>query len=277
MSELLSEAVSEIPVLFYLFAFGWGAIWGSFLNVVVYRWPLLRSVVFPGSTCGACGVALPWYENIPILSCVLQGAACRSCGSRFSWRYSLVEALMACCSLAIWIYSKGDFLVWQQGFFLVFVCLAVFLTDLDHWIIPDELNLTGVVLGLIFTMSVGFRSNHFGESILDGLVGCVVGYAFFLLIQVLGLLFAKQEAMGGGDVKFAAALGAFLGWWLALKSFFLAFLLGAVVAIPLMVTRRAGSKEPIPFGTFMAVAAVIVHFFPVTLETIFERISWIGF
>lgn len=180
---------------------------------------------------------------------------------------------MAVASLSIWYSSHNDFLRWQQGFFLVFVCLAVFLTDLDHWIIPDELNLTGVVLGLLFTTWVGIRANRGLEAFQDAVLGLIVGYMFFFVIQVLGLIFARQEAMGGGDVKFAAALGTFLGWWLAVKSFFVAFLLGAIIAVPLMITRRAGTKEPIPFGTFMAVAAVLVHFFPVPLETILSRFS----
>jgi leader peptidase (prepilin peptidase) / N-methyltransferase len=252
--------IEEFPLLWIAFAVIWGGLWGSFLNVVVYRWPLLRSVVYPGSTCGACGVAIPWHENLPVLSCLLAQASCRQCGTRFSWRYMLVELTMACSSGAIWHYSNGSLVDWLAGFSLVFVCTAVFLTDLDHWIIPDELNVLGVVLGTLAHASSARVGSSLWSSLLDSLLGLICGYCVFWAIQIAGLLVAKQEAMGGGDLKFAAALGCFLGWYVALKAFFLSFLLGAVVAVPLMALKGRGSKEPIPFGTFMAVAAIIVFF-----------------
>lgn len=255
--------IDEFPLLWLAFATIWGGLWGSFLNVVVYRWPLLRSVVYPGSTCGACGVPIPWHENIPVFSCLFALASCRQCGTRFSWRYMQVELLMALSSGAIWYACQARFSTWLAGFALVFICTAVFLTDLDHWIIPDELNLLGVVLGFLSHSAVApvWELASLRATLLDSLLGAVCGYVLFWIIQVVGLLVAKQEAMGGGDLKFAAALGSFLGWYAALKAFFLSFLLGAVVAVPMMALRGRGSKEPIPFGTFMAVAAVLVYFF----------------
>ena len=263
-----------------LVAFCWGALWGSFLNVVVYRMPLMRSVVFPPSACGSCGEPLSPLENIPILSCLWQGARCRRCGSTFSWRYMAMELWMASWSAFLAQRDDGMGWLWLYHFALVFLATAVFLTDWDHWIIPDEVNLAGGIAGILLSIPLASRHDLSGLSGLLGplhsnvwssLLGAGFGWLFFSAVQLFGLLIAKQEAMGGGDVKYAAALGAFLGWYGALQAFLLSFLLGAAIAVPMMVLARGSGKEPIPFGTFMSIAAVVVALWGGGLMTLYDR------
>jgi leader peptidase (prepilin peptidase)/N-methyltransferase len=143
--------------------------------------------------------------------------------------------------------------------------LVVFFIDLDHWIIPDGINLFGVVSGVSFSLVVPLQGSDFlaeqlgsvGASVAWSLCGAVTGVAFFWSIQVVGLILVKQEAMGGGDVKFAALIGAFLGPVISFWAFLASFFLGAVFAVPLLLFKKGGGKDPIPFGTFMALAAVL--------------------
>lgn len=268
-------------------AFLWGALWGSFLNVVVYRLPLMRSVVFPPSACGSCSEPLSPWENIPIFACLFQGAECRRCGAVFSWRYMLVECWMACWSGYLVYFDGGLGWRWLSHTCLVFLATAVFLTDWDHWIIPDEVNLAGVFAGVLLSLELPARNDLSGLSNLVGLqfhsnfwssiLGAAFGWIFFSAVQLFGLIIAKQEAMGGGDVKYAAALGAFMGWFGAFQAFLLSFLLGAVMAVPLMLFARGSGKEPIPFGTFMSVAAVVVTLWGAELTIYFDRLmAWMN-
>lgn len=236
---------------------------GSFLNVVIYRLPLERSVVFPPSACVNCGVPLKAWQNIPIFSYFALSGRCHYCSAHYSARYALLELVVA--SYGAWLFWFLGSLGWLffHHFVLFCVCLAVFFTDLDHWIIPDELNLFGVVAGLAFSCflppwgDMGWVAAPW-QNLVSALLGLLGGVMFFWAIQVVGMALAKQEAMGGGDVKFAAALGAFLGWQMAFLCFLLSFFLGAFIALPLVVFGRGRGKDPIPFGTFMALAAVMV-------------------
>lgn len=245
-----------------------GLIIGSFLNVVIYRLPLQRSVVFPGSACGSCGVPLSWYHNIPVLSYWVQGGACAFCGSPYSSRYMWVELMTGLASVGLLYHDQGLGVAWLYHFALFSVALAVFFTDVDHWIIPDEVNLFGVVFGTAFGVFMPNRGDMYlfedltgwdlHSNVYSSLAGVVVGWLFFKFIQFLGMLVARQEAMGEGDVKYAAVLGAFLGWQMALGAFFLSFLLGALYAVPLLLSSKGRGKDPVPFGTFMSLAAVPV-------------------
>lgn len=265
-----------------------GLIVGSFLNVVIYRLPLQRSVVMPGSACGGCGVPLRWYNNIPVFSYLRQRGLCSDCGSPFSARYMLIEFACGLAALGLLFYSGRLGVEWLYHFTLFAIALAVFFTDVDHWIIPDEVNLFGVLFGCalgvymaprmdmeIFGELFGWTGELFGwavpANLCSSILGVVVGWGFFKFIQLLGMLVARQEAMGEGDVKYAAVLGAFLGWQMALAAFFLSFLLGAVYAVPLLLSSRGRGKDPVPFGTFMSLAAV-----PVALwgNAIYERLLY---
>ncbi len=241
---------------------------GSFLNVVIYRLPLERSVVFPPSACYHCGTPLPWWLNLPILSYFALGGRCYYCAASFSIRYAMIELFVAAYGAWSFVHLGGLSWFWAQHFVLFCICLAVFFTDLDHWIIPDEVNLFGVIAGIGFSLTMAPRADVWmlglgpmAGNLVSSALGCLLGLGFFWAIQKVGLVLAKQEAMGGGDVKFAAALGAFLGWKYAFFAFLLSFFLGAFIAVPLLLFGRGKGKDPIPFGTFMAVAAVVVSLY----------------
>lgn len=259
----MTEVLLEPNPLSLAIVFVYGTLFGSFLNVVIYRMPLERSIVAPGSACGTCGTPLAWWENLPILSYLLLRGRCHTCGSGFSPRYACIEALVG-LGAAFLLHHHG-----RVGFLFlyhfVFLCLlvAIFFMDLDHWIILDALSLTGVAVGVLGSpflpergdLSVGL--GHGGSNLASSVLGVLLGAAFFWSIQVLGTFLARQEALGSGDVKLAAMLGAFLGWRMGLVSFLLSFLLGALVAVPMMTLQRRRGKDPVPLGTFMAVAAFL--------------------
>lgn len=238
-----------MPSMELLLAALLGAALGSFLNVVIYRTPLERSVVRPGSACACCGTPLRPWQNVPILAYLLQRGRCAYCGTGFSPRYLALEVGMALATAGLaWRYGLA-FKFWAVLALLAF-CVTVFFTDLDHWIIPDEVNLFGALLGLE-------AARAWGVSWQSSLGGVAAGYLLFKSIQWVGLLMSGQEAMGEGDVKLACLIGAFLGVELGLQALGLGFVLGGIFALGRLLTGGK-AKEPLPFGPFMAVAAVFV-------------------
>jgi leader peptidase (prepilin peptidase)/N-methyltransferase len=240
-----------------LAAFIVGACVGSFVNVCIYRIPLNRSVVTPGSHCAACGAPIPWYNNLPIVSwLVLRGrAAC--CGTRIDARYCVVEIGMAMLFVALWLkYPPLEAVLYAV---MVSGLVAACLIDLDHFIIPDRFTLGGCVAGFIASaidpklMGQTTAMNAFSWS----LAGAVLGAVVLLLVAWLGTLLFKKEAMGMGDVKFLAAMCAFLGgssicWILPISS-----LIGAGLGALLVFVQRGAWGTRIPFGPFLGIAVIL--------------------
>lgn len=230
-----------------------GLIVGSFLNVVIVRLPAQRSLVHPRSACAACGTAIAWHDNIPILSFALLRGRCRACGIRISWRYPLVEALtgvlfaLAAAALGPTI----DFLV-AAAFLAALV--AITFIDLDHQIIPNVVTYPGIVAGLLASL-LSPRISW-----LDAALGVLVGGGIFFLIAEGSLRIMGQEGMGGGDVKLGAMLGAFIGWKAVLFTILLSVVGGGLVAAALIASGLKSRKDPIPFGPFLAGAGAIGFF-----------------
>jgi leader peptidase (prepilin peptidase)/N-methyltransferase len=218
---------------------------GSFLNVVIARLPAGRSIVSPGSACPGCGVAIAWYDNVPVASWVLLGARCRHCGGCISWRYPVVEALTAVL-FALAFLRRGWGLELPGTLALIAALIVITGIDLDHQIIPDVITFPGIAVGFLLSLLPG------GVSWLEALIGIALGGAIFFLIIV-----ASRGGMGGGDMKLGAMLGAFLGWKLALVGFMIAALVGGVVAIALLLVGRKGRKDPVPFGPFLALGGLL--------------------
>jgi leader peptidase (prepilin peptidase)/N-methyltransferase len=225
--------------------------------------------VAPPSACTNCNTPLPWWLNLPVFSYLALGGRCRFCGSAYSFRYAALEFVTGVAFLGAQLkFGFLSFEFWKTVVLFCF-CLVVFFIDYDHWIIPDGVNALGVLLGLGFSLAVPIPNPVLLEEFLGvalpslalSVVGVIFGLIFFWSIQIVGLALARQEAMGGGDVKFAALLGAFLGPSAALWAFLGSFFLGALFAVPMLLVRKGGGKDPIPFGTFMAAAAVLVQFF----------------
>jgi leader peptidase (prepilin peptidase)/N-methyltransferase len=226
-----------------------GLLVGSFLNVVIVRLPRGRSLVAPRSACPACGAAIAWHDNIPVLSFVLLRGRCRACDAPISWRYPAVE--LATAALFALAYARfGPGLDLAVALPLVSALIVITGIDLSHQIIPDVITLPGIAAGLAVALATG------RVSWIDSGLGILVGGGVFWAILRASLLLTGREGMGGGDVKLGAMLGAFLGWKVVLLSIFLAVVLGGALAVALLSLRVAGRKDPIPFGPFLAAGGV---------------------
>ncbi|MFH1067515.1 MAG: prepilin peptidase [bacterium] len=238
-----------------------GACLGSFLNVCIYRLPLHRSLLQPGSHCAACGAPIRWYHNIPIVSWLwLKGrAAC--CGTRIDARYMWVEAGTAVGVAGLWALYPSAVAVVYTLFFCGLIVTA--LIDLDHFIVPDEFSLGGIPVGLVLSFFVpqlhGTLSSW--EAVMRSGLGIAVGGGGLFLIAIIGTLVLKKEAMGLGDVKLMAAMGAFLGWQAVVFTVVVASFIGTAVGIVLLVKRRKVLGVRMPFGPSLALAAAIWLFF----------------
>jgi leader peptidase (prepilin peptidase) / N-methyltransferase len=237
----------------WLLFFVLGLVVGSFLNVCIYRLPRKISVVRPPSHCPGCGARVePWY-NVPLLSYILLRGRCRHCGAPIHWRYPLVEFLGGFLFVACYV-KFG--LTFELFLYYAFACAMVVIAfiDFEFRIIPDEINLPFLVLGI-----AGSFFSHLGW--LSSVLGVLVGGGSLLLVALLYLAIRKVEGMGGGDLKMGAMMGAFLGWKGILLAIFLSSLAGSIIGIPLSLALRKNLKLPIPFGVFLAAVGVFVLFF----------------
>ncbi len=235
-----------------------GLIVGSFLNVCIYRMPQEQSVVWPRSFCPSCKHPIAWYDNIPLLSYVGLAGKCRHCRAGIHWRYPVVEALSTVATVAV----LGRFGPGAKGaLYLVFVwaLIVVSFIDLEHQIIPDEISVGGLVLGLLLSAlapslhGTDHRLLALGRSV----VGALVGGGLLYVTGVAGSLIFRKEAMGGGDVKLLAMAGSLLGWKLVALTFFAAPLLAIVPGVAVLVFKRS---HVIPYGPFLSLGLVLALF-----------------
>ncbi len=241
-----------IPLVFFVF----GLIMGSFLNVCIYRIPRNKSIVYPPSSCPACGSKIKWYDNIPILSYIILKGKCRVCNSKISPVYPIVELLAAFYSLLVYLRFG---LTIDTVFYLIFgyMLIVASFIDLFHLIIPDRISLGLTVSGLVF----GFI-NH---DILHSVFGFVFGFVLLYIIAVLGKAIFKKEAMGGGDIKLLGAIGTFVGVKGVLFTLFVASFLGSAVGIFLIALGEVKLSQRIPFGPYLSVSAAIYLFVGISI------------
>lgn len=243
------------PDLVYAVAvFMFGAVFGSFLNVCIYRIPLEKSVITPGSCCGSCNRPIPWFDNIPIISWFLLRGRCRGCGRSYSIRYPLVEFLTALLILLLYLrfnLSIG-FAIYSL---LVMALIVVTFIDLDHQIIPDEISLPGIAIGFIssfFLPQPGWFSS---------LSGIILGWGSLALVFYSYLWLTGREGMGGGDAKLLAMLGGFLGWQAVPFIILVSSLAGSVIGLTVMAVQGKDRHLAIPFGPYLAAGGVIYIFY----------------
>ncbi|HET9263249.1 MAG TPA: prepilin peptidase [Vicinamibacterales bacterium] len=230
-----------------------GLVVGSFLNVCIHRLPLGQSIVSPGSRCPGCGYSLRWFDNIPVISYAVLGGRCRTCGASISARYPIVELLTMGVFVAHYFAFGVDILLVPR---LLLACalIVLFAIDLEHHLLPNAITLPGIAVGLAFSLLLppGLQSALLGV-IVGGGVLWLIGEAYFRL--------AGQEGMGGGDVKMLAMIGAFLGWKLVLVTLVFSSVAGSVIGLLVLATRRGGMKYALPYGTFLALGAIIASLF----------------
>ncbi len=248
-----------------VFAFLWGAMLGSFLNVCVWRLPRNESVIRPASHCPGCGRPIAWYDNVPLVSFLILRGRCRHCRAPISVQYPAIE-------LAVGLVWAGAVLWWGASWealsaaLLTTLLLGMALTDARHYLIPDEFSLGGLGAGLALSFLPG------GISPLGSLLGAATGFALLWLVKAGGdwalargmirgeelkqVLEAgeKPTTLGAGDLKMMAMVGSFLGWQGVLLTAFLGSVSGVLVFLPLLLLKR---RSPIPFGVFLAVGAVV--------------------
>jgi leader peptidase (prepilin peptidase)/N-methyltransferase len=251
MRQLMVAAEPLILVFATLF----GAIVGSFLNVVILRLPKEdASIAFPASHCPKCEHPLAWYENIPVLSYIVQLGKCRHCKTSISLQYPIVELLMAILTAAL--VNRFGLSIAAAGYFIFTAALlAIIYIDIHLQIIPDSISLPGIVLGFIFSFINPY------VNWIDSLIGLVAGGGVLYAIALVYFLWRRQDGMGGGDIKLLAMLGAFLGWQSLPFIFFTSSLGGSIIGILAMRVQKKGGQTRIPFGPFLSVAALCYMFF----------------
>ena len=224
----------------------WGAVWGSFANVAIYRMPRGLSVMRPGSACPECNTPIRWYNNIPILSYLLLGGKCGDCKAPISFQYPLVELIVAVLALAIWQRAVFDpiavdmadkAMLFMFRFTFVLGLVIIIFADLETMLIPDLVSLPGILLGIAASLVI---HPHSGVDWMDSLIGAGAGAGVVMLIRTVYWVIFKVEGMGFGDVKLMAMIGAFLGWQSLVFVFFAASLQGLVYA---GIAFAAGAKH----------------------------------
>ncbi len=246
------------PVFTSLMVIVFGLVVGSFLNVVIHRLPLEKSIVKPPSHCPSCEKTVRWYYNIPLLGYLLLRGKCAECGMKIHWRYPLVEFLTAVLfylgfrdSLDI-----AQFRIW----FFISIGIAIAFIDLDHRIIPDELSIGGWVIGLL-TAYWDFR-NGFTHL----MIASFVGFGFFFFFALLYEKISGRVGLGGGDIKFMGTIGAFLGLGGVWSSLVISSIIGALVGVVVGKLQKSDEilKTSIPYGPFLVAGAFIELFYEVS-------------
>ena len=255
------DILMVVPASIIVFALG--ASIGSFINVVVYRLPARLSVLWPPSRCPRCLNQLKAHDNVPVLGWVWLRGRCRYCKTKISIRYPVVEGITGIIFLIVFLVFQVSIITIGYWAFCSWL-LALSLIDLDTMTLPNVLTKSGLVVGICFQMAVGFFSqagwiglvNH----LMMGIVGAVLGLWLFDAIAMLGSIALGKTAMGAGDAKLAAMMGAWLGWKYLLLASFIACLVGVIIGGGAILLSRERAGQKIPFGPFLALGAVITLF-----------------
>ena len=227
-----------------------GLIVGSFSNVCIHRIPRNESIIYPASHCPKCRSKIKPVDNIPLLSYILLKGRCRNCKSKISIQYPIVELITGLIYLIIYLtYGLGV----QTLIYIILssALMIIAFIDLNQQIVPDVISLPGIVIGFILSFFVPYISY------INSALGIVVGGGIILIIGLVGSVIFKKEVMGGGDVKLAAIIGAFLGLKYIVISLFLGFFLGALAGIFLILSKIKSREDMVPFGPFIVLGSMI--------------------
>jgi len=242
----------QIPLIFLF-----GLIFGSFLNVCIYRLPKKQSIVWPGSHCPSCKSSIPFWQNIPVLSYIFLTGKCKNCKFRISFIYPFVEILTGILLVVVWQHY-GLTLSFLHYSILVLFLLPISFIDLDTKLILNVLIFPGIIIGLCSSIFLN------QIPIMNAVSGLFLGGGFLWCVGLLGNSIFKQESMGGGDIKLGAMIGIFLGPNVLIALFLAFFLALPVIAIGLS-TKRLKVGSTLPFGPFISLGAVIIVCYGQTL------------
>lgn len=274
---MLFATLQHYPYFLIGVVFLLGLLVGSFLNVVIYRLPVMMhtswrrecheflqlppeetaevfNLMFPGSRCPSCKTDIKAYQNIPVISYLLLGGKCGHCGVRISVRYPLIEAFTGVCSAVVaWHFDYG----WGLAFALLLTwsLIALSFIDIDQQLLPDAITLPLLWLGLTLSLFDLYSNSH------DAIIGAVAGYLSLWSVYQLFKLLTGKEGMGYGDFKLLALFGAWLGWQYLPLIILLSSLVGAVIGIAMIVFGRREAGKPMPFGPYLAMAGWLAMLF----------------
>ncbi|MFH1665172.1 MAG: prepilin peptidase [Candidatus Omnitrophota bacterium] len=238
----------------YITVFIFGTIVGSFLNVCIYRLPLGKSIVWPGSFCPRCKHPIKWFDNIPLVSFLVLRGKCRHCADPISIRYIIVELVTALSAVAFLARFGVGYSFFAYELLLCALIVIVFI-DIDRQEIPDVISLPGIFAGVaLMTVLRLDGSGVYAKSFANSVLGVLAGGGSMFLMGVIGGMVFRKEALGGGDVKLMAMIGAFLGWELVLLTFFMAPVLGSVGGL---IVKIKFKKDIIAYGPYLSIAAAI--------------------
>ena len=281
----MHELIANSPATFIAVVFVFALLVGSFLNVVIYRLPVMMErawrteaaeilaepsddlpegrfdLVAPRSRCPQCGVQITALQNIPVVSYLMLGGKCAGCQARIPVRYPVVEAFTALLSAVVaWRFGFGAEAL--AGIVMTWALVAISIIDIDHQIIPDSLVLPLLWLGLILSL---FHPQAGSQALFidpkTSIVGAVAGYLILWSVYQLFRIITGKEGMGYGDFKLLAAFGAWLGWQMLPLIVLVSAVVGAVVGIAMIVLRGHDRNVPIPFGPYLAAAGWIAMLF----------------
>ncbi len=257
-----------------------GACIGSFLNVVIYRVPAGLSILHPPSRCPHCFRQLAPRDNIPIIGWFLIRGKCRYCHTPVSWRYPAIELLTALLFWSVAAYFGSSLPVLTLCFYAAFLSwlLALSMIDIDTMTLPNSLTQSGLVLGLIYQISLASMGSgdrlSFPNQIIFGIGGAVLGIWLLDIMRVAGRVFLQKEAMGGGDPKLMAMIGMWLGWQNVLLTILIASAIGTFFGAIALLTKNLGRQQQIPFGPFLAIGGAISLFFGKPILSTY--LGWFG-
>lgn len=258
-----------MPLLYssiYLFIISvFGLIIGSFINVCVYRIPRDESVVKPRSHCPSCGNLIRWFDNIPVFSYLLLGGKCRHCRTHISLQYPLIELLTGV--LFLFIGMKFPFQpVLPLYLYFTFVLVVISGIDYSCQIIPDVFSYSLLAAGLLFSFLNASLGDTLPARLINASLGTLAGGGILWIIGFAAQKAIGQEAMGGGDIKLLAGIGAVIGWHKIFSTLFIGSLVASIVGLSLIAMKRMKRREYIPFGPFLAFASYINLFLPDPLQ-----------
>lgn len=267
---------SEILTAVLVFAFG--ACIGSFLNVVIWRLPRNEKISRGRSHCPFCSKELGPLDLVPVLSFIWRRGRCAYCSKRISYRYPVIELVTASLFLAaFYLFVPSDVLSWVallRIFFVMAVLAVVFMIDLEHYLILDKViwPCTAIILAIHLAIDFSVGTDVYASQTVQSLIGAAAGYIpFYLLWKV-----SAGKWIGLGDAKLGLFLGAVFGFPLVWLCFLLAFFLGSVIAIPLLITGKKHLGSKLPLGTFLAVAGILTLWFGEQIATWYLELIGFG-
>jgi len=246
-----------MEVLIYIFVLSFGLIVGSFLNCVIYRLEEGKSFLKGRSFCPDCKHTLSWRDLIPLLSFLILKGKCRYCQKKISWQYPSVELSTGILFLLIFNYTFPNLLATGYWLLVASFLIIIFVYDLKHYVIPDKVIYPAIMVsGIWYFVSGIFLNLYTKYEILNTIYSAFGAAAFFLAI----VLISRGKWMGVGDIKLAFLMGLILGFPNILAALFLAFLIGAIIGVGLVVSQKKTLKSEVPFGPFLVTGTFIALF-----------------